>query len=85
MASYDGAALKVTELFSIGHSTANVCLCLHGCVLDFIQLSATGVAEIAKSTHLKGCPPTYGHVPYVKAKRKVLDKYHPLKPYLFIH
>jgi hypothetical protein len=86
VASYDGATLKVTELFSIGHSTANVCLWrLHGCVLDVIQLSATGVAEIAKSTNLKGCPPTYGHVLYVKAKRNVLDKYHPLKPYLFLH
>jgi hypothetical protein len=26
VASYDGAMLKVTELFSTGHSTANVCL-----------------------------------------------------------
>jgi hypothetical protein len=25
-------------------------------VLDFIHLSATGVAEVTKSTNLKGCP-----------------------------
>ena len=43
--------LKFTELFS----KANVCLWrLHGSVLDFIHLSATGVAEIAKSTNLTG-------------------------------
>ena len=29
---------------------------MHGGVLDFIHLSATGVADIVKSTHLKGCP-----------------------------
>jgi hypothetical protein len=28
-------------------------------VLDFIHLSATGVAERAESTNLKGCPHTY--------------------------
>ena len=38
------ATLKI-KLFSNGHSTANVCLWrLHGCVLDFKLLSATGVA-----------------------------------------
>ena len=63
MASYDGATLKVTELFSTAHSTANVCQWrLHGCVLDFIHLSAMGVADIAESTYLKGCPHTFGHV-----------------------
>jgi hypothetical protein len=31
---------------------------MHGCVLNFIHLSATGVAEIAESTHLKGCAHT---------------------------
>ena len=51
MASYDGATLRVPELFS----KANVCLWrLHGGVLDFIHLSATGLAEIAESTNLKG-------------------------------
>ena len=59
VASYDGAMLKVTELFSKGHSTANVCLWrLHGCVLNCIHLSATSVAEIAESTHLNWCPHT---------------------------
>ena len=55
--------LKVTEPYSTGHSTANVCLWrLHGCVLNFIHLSAASVAKIAKSTHLKGCPHTFGYV-----------------------
>uniref|UniRef100_A0A674AJW4 RNA helicase n=1 Tax=Salmo trutta TaxID=8032 RepID=A0A674AJW4_SALTR len=34
----------------------------HGCVLDFIHLSATCVAEIAESTNLKGCSHTFGYV-----------------------
>jgi hypothetical protein len=58
--------LKVTELFSTGHFTANVCLCrLLGCVLEFIHVSAKGVAEIAKSTNLKVCPHTFVHVVYM--------------------
>ena len=49
VASYDGAMLKVTELFIMAHSPANVCLWrLHGCVLHFMHLSAMGVAEIAE-------------------------------------
>ena len=65
MASYDGATLKVTELFSTGHSTANVCQWrLHGFVLNFIHLSAMAVAEIAKSTHLKGCPHSFVYIVY---------------------
>lgn len=65
MASYDDATLKVTALFSTGHSTASVYLWrVHGCVLDFIHLSAVGVAEITKSTHLKGCPHTFGDIVY---------------------
>jgi hypothetical protein len=60
VASYDGATLKVTELFSKGHSTAKVCLWrLHGGVLGVIRLSATGGAEIAESIDLKGCPHTF--------------------------
>ena len=31
-------------------------------MLDFIHLSATGVAEIAESTNLNWCPDTFGHV-----------------------
>ena len=43
MASYDSNMVKDTELFSMTHSTASVCLWrLHGCVLDFV---AMGVAE----------------------------------------
>jgi hypothetical protein len=62
VASYDGATLKV---FSTGHSTANVCLWrLHGCQLDFIHVSATGVAEIADSTNLNVCPHTAVHFVY---------------------
>uniref|UniRef100_A0A8C7MUQ4 Zgc:85777 n=1 Tax=Oncorhynchus kisutch TaxID=8019 RepID=A0A8C7MUQ4_ONCKI len=53
------ACLGVSEVRAgsdvASHSTANVCLWrLHGCVLDFIPLSATGVAEVAKSTNFKG-------------------------------
>ena len=52
VASYDAATLKVIELFSVAHSIANISLWrLHGCVLDFIQLSAMVVAEIAESTN----------------------------------
>jgi len=50
----------------MAHSTGSVCLWrLHGCVLDFIHLSAMGVAEIAESTNYKGCLHTFGHVIYV--------------------
>jgi hypothetical protein len=63
VASYNGAMLKVTELLSKGHSIANVCLWrMHCCVLDFILLSATGVAEMAESMNLKWFPHTFGHV-----------------------
>ena len=66
MASYDSATLKVTELFSIGHYTANVCLWrLYGCVLDFINMSAMGVAKIAESSNFKRCPHSFGHVVYI--------------------
>ena len=34
-------------------------------MLDFIHLSATGVAEIAKSTNLKGCPHSFVYIVYV--------------------
>jgi len=52
VASCGGAMLKVTELCSAAHSTANVCLWrLHGCLLDFIHLSAMGGTEISKSTN----------------------------------
>jgi hypothetical protein len=45
----------------------NVCLWrLYGCVLDFIHLSAIGVAEIAESTNLKGCPHTFVYIVYDK-------------------
>ena len=68
MESYDGATLKVTELFSMAHSPANVCLwSLYGCVPDFIHLSIMGVAEIAESTNEKGCPHTFGQVVYISA------------------
>uniref|UniRef100_A0A8K9WRM2 Uncharacterized protein n=1 Tax=Oncorhynchus mykiss TaxID=8022 RepID=A0A8K9WRM2_ONCMY len=41
------------------HSTANVRLWrLHGCLIGFIHLSATGGTEIAESTNLNGCPHT---------------------------
>jgi hypothetical protein len=39
-------------------------------VLDFIHISAAGVAEIAKSTHLKGCPHTFGDVLHVSGRTR---------------
>jgi hypothetical protein len=60
VSSYDGAMLKVPELFN---KAILLPMFVYGdCVLDFIHLSATGVAEIAKSTHLKGCPHTYVYI-----------------------
>ena len=60
MAFYDGATLKVTEHFSKAILLPMFFLWrLHGGVLDFINLSATGGAEIAESTNLKGCPQTF--------------------------
>jgi hypothetical protein len=54
-----GAMLKVTELYSKAIQLPMfVYGCVHGGVLNFIHLSATGVAEIAISTHFKGCPDT---------------------------
>jgi hypothetical protein len=51
---------RVCSFYGLTCSTANVCLYrLHGCVLDFIHLSASGLAELAKSTNLKGCPHTF--------------------------
>uniref|UniRef100_A0A8C8JM10 Peptidylglycine alpha-amidating monooxygenase n=1 Tax=Oncorhynchus tshawytscha TaxID=74940 RepID=A0A8C8JM10_ONCTS len=38
---------------------------VHAFMLDFIHLSATGVVEIAISTHLKGCPHTFVYIVYV--------------------
>ena len=49
VASYDGVTLKVTELFS---NAILQPMFVYG-VLDFINLSAMGVAEIADYTHLK--------------------------------
>jgi hypothetical protein len=70
MASYDGAMLKVTELFSRAiQSTANVCLWrLHGCMLNFIHMSASGVAEIAKSTNFEGVSTYFAYIVYMGEK-----------------
>jgi hypothetical protein len=65
VASYDGATLKVTELFS------KVILlpmfvyrdCMAVCTI-FIHLPAMGVAEIAKSTNLKWCSHTFVYIVY---------------------
>ena len=34
-------------------------------MLDFIPLPATGVAEVAESTHLNGCPHTFVYIVYL--------------------
>ena len=60
----DGATLKVIEFFS---KTILLPVCrwrFHGSVHDYIHLLAIGVAEIATSTHLKGCPHTFVYVVY---------------------
>jgi hypothetical protein len=78
VSSYDSATLKVTELFSTGHYTANVCLWrLHWCVLDFKHLSAMVVAEMAESTNLNGCPHTFGHVVYIHTHTHIHMHTHP--------
>ena len=56
MASYDIDMLKVVELFSKAIVPV-VLRRLHDCMLNFVHLSATGMAKIAKSSHLMGCPP----------------------------
>ena len=67
MASYGGATLKVTELFSksilLPMFVYGDCMAV---LLDFIHLSATVVAEIAESTNLKGSQHTFGHIVYLK-------------------
>ena len=55
-ASYDGATLKFTELF--------IKAIILPIFVYFIPLSPTGVAEIVKSTNLKGCPHTFDNVVY---------------------
>jgi hypothetical protein len=58
VASYDGATLKVTELFS---KAILLSVFVYGdCMATF--LSATFVAEIGKSTNLKGCPHTFVYI-----------------------
>uniref|UniRef100_A0A674CQL9 adenylate cyclase n=1 Tax=Salmo trutta TaxID=8032 RepID=A0A674CQL9_SALTR len=58
VASYDGATLKVTEIFSeaivLAMSVYGDCMAV--CSILYTCLSATGVAEIAESTNLNGCP-----------------------------
>ena len=55
---YDGATLKVTVLFS---KVILLSMFVYGdCIaVCSIHLLATGVAELAGSTHLKGCPHTF--------------------------
>ena len=55
--------MKVTELFSKAILLSTfVYGRLHGCVLDLINLSATGVAEIAEYSYLKVCPHTFVYI-----------------------
>jgi hypothetical protein len=60
---WKGDILWLCHVESHFTSTANVCLWkLHICVHDSITPSATGEAEIAESTHLKGCPHTFVYI-----------------------
>jgi hypothetical protein len=52
---------------------------LHGGVLNFTHLSATGVAEIAEPTNLKGCPHTFVYIVSVKQKKTMIARLN--KPY----
>ena len=74
MASYGGATLKVTELFS---KAILLTMFVYGdflaVCLIFIYLSTTGVTEIAKSTNLKWCPQTFVYIVY-KCNKKRLKK-----------
>ena len=51
-----GPTLKVTELVFLWR--------LHGCLLNFLHLSATGMAEIAEDTNLKRCLHTFVYIVY---------------------
>ena len=66
MASYDGATLKVTELFSKAILLQMFVYgdCMAVCSI-FIHMSATAVDETAKSTNLKGSPPTFVYIVYL--------------------
>jgi hypothetical protein len=47
-------------------------------VLDFRNLSVTGVAEIADSTHLKRCPHTFVYIVYFNREHDVATEDHQL-------
>ena len=62
------AFLSKTRTFLSDPKLLNGSVCLwrlYGCVLDFIHLSAKCVAEIAKSTNLKGCQHTFVYIMYL--------------------
>lgn len=60
LASYYSVMLKVTELYNMTLSTANVCLWrLNGCMLDSMHLLVMGVAQIAGSNNQPVCPHTF--------------------------
>ena len=65
--SYDGAVLKVNELFSkailLPMFVYGDCMAVWSIFKD---LSATGVAEMVKYTNWKGCPHTFVHIVYCK-------------------
>jgi hypothetical protein len=65
VSSYDGATLKVTDLFSKAILLPIFVWKLHGYVLDVIHLSAMGVAEIVKSTNVKVSPHTFVYIVYI--------------------
>ena len=70
VASYDGATLKVIELFckAILLPVFVYGDCMHGCVLNFIHHSA--MAEIAESTHLKGCTHTFVYMVHISERHQ---------------
>ena len=59
VASYDAANLKVAELFS---KAIILPMFVCGDCMAVCSMSATGVAEIAKSSNLKGRPHTFVYI-----------------------
>lgn len=64
-ASYDIGMFKVTELFSMIHSTVCVSVWrLHDCVSDVMHLLAMDVTKTPEPYNSVGCLHTFGHITY---------------------
>jgi hypothetical protein len=79
--SYDGATLKVTELFSKAILLPMFLWRLHGCVFDFIHLSATRLAVILLWNLINLCSHLWENGTWYTYWRDLLC----LHPFSFIH